>query len=201
MKGFGLSGAAGTGKTTVARDISARTGLPMLSSPAQRVYRELGVDPKTIGHDPEMHRRIQWSVLIRHEDDLMQHQSGFVCDRSPLDMLAYFESIEGNTQADVRHYAKLVKHLLATHYQTVLIFPLGVIPYVDDEKRLPHSMSKDLDFRTRLEDRGFEFGVCPILRLTLSPDHETRVQDAMRQLGLADTRQHELFAGSIGNAA
>jgi len=96
---IGIVGAAGTGKTTLAKGLSVHLGVPLVPDTIQAVLRDRGRDSWR-GVDPGDRRRIREEALRRKiaaEADL----EAFVSDRTSVDYLAYW--LQNQSESEERH--------------------------------------------------------------------------------------------------
>ena len=97
---IGLCGSHRTGKTTLAEEISKRTGLSFVRTSTSGVFKEHGLDPSRpmeIG----MRLWIQHKILDAAEKAWNSSPWQFITDRTPLDMAAYtLADIQGSTEVD-----------------------------------------------------------------------------------------------------
>ena len=97
---IGLCGSHRTGKTTLAEEISKRTGISFVRTSTSGVFREHGLDPSRpmeIG----MRLWIQHKILDAAEKAWDSSHRQFITDRTPLDMAAYtLADIQGSTEVD-----------------------------------------------------------------------------------------------------
>lgn len=91
---IGLVGAHRTGKTTLARKFSEKTGMPFVETSSSAVFKQMGYSPK-VDYDFGTRLVIQNAILDDAVGKYREHTGMFVTDRTPLDMLAY-------TMADVQ---------------------------------------------------------------------------------------------------
>ncbi|MCL6478776.1 MAG: ATP-binding protein [Peptococcaceae bacterium] len=88
---IGITGAHGTGKTSLARALSQKLSLPLIAERARIVAEKLGIkSSEELLRDKNLAREFQVSVLLAQvgtEDAFLQ---GFVSDRTVLDCLAYW---------------------------------------------------------------------------------------------------------------
>ncbi len=97
---IGLCGSHRTGKTTLAEEISLRSGLPFVRTGTSDVFRECGMDPsKPMDFDKRLW--IQHKILDAAERIWDAEQVQFITDRTPLDMAAYtLADVQGCTAVD-----------------------------------------------------------------------------------------------------
>ena len=97
---IGLCGSHRTGKTTLAEDISQRTGILFVKTSTSEVFKEHGLDPSK---PMEFSKRlwIQHKILDAAEKAWNSSHGQFITDRTPLDMAAYtLADIQGSTEVD-----------------------------------------------------------------------------------------------------
>lgn len=97
---IGLCGSHRTGKTTLAEEISKRTGISFVRTSTSGVFREHGLDPS---RPMEFNKRlwIQHKILDAAEKAWDRGDGQFITDRTPLDMAAYtLADIQGSTEVD-----------------------------------------------------------------------------------------------------
>lgn len=92
-----ITGTHGTGKTTLAQTLSARTGLPLIAEQARLVAAEMGLtDCGPLLRSPELAKAFQWKILEYQIAEQIMHPKGFVADRSTLDSIAYWQLYLGD---------------------------------------------------------------------------------------------------------
>lgn len=133
-----LSGSAGTGKTTLARALADRWGLPYLPE-GMRSRIEGGLDLHALGQDGM--RALLWELWeeqVAREEAAVAQAGGFVSDRSPLDYLAFwllygfaFDAVQTD------RLARAVRARAAA-LDRVFLLPVGVLPLHADGVRTPN---------------------------------------------------------------
>lgn len=140
-----LTGAPCVGKSTLARALAERLGLPLLPERSREVAREWGYTPATIPMERVL--EFQWAILERQiaaEEQVAE--TGFISDRCPIDSLCHFDwfgSDLGWTETEGQRYRAAVEARLSTYDLLIVIPPM--FPMVDDGERIA-----DLDFQTGL---------------------------------------------------
>ena len=88
MCGIGLIGASGTGKTTLAKEITRVTGVPFIQSQARAVHKSLGID---VNKSPcyELAMEAQKKILEVSEQQYKSIEGIFISDRTPIDFASY----------------------------------------------------------------------------------------------------------------
>jgi predicted ATPase len=131
-----LTGAPCVGKTTLARALAAKLGLPLLPERSREVAREWGYTPATI--PPERGLAFQWAILDRQIAAEHAHaSSGFISDRCPVDSLCHFEWFApdyGWSDEDRDRYREAVEARLPDYDLLIVIPPM--FPIVDDGERI-----------------------------------------------------------------
>ena len=81
-------GAHRTGKTTLAKAVCEATGVPYVPISTSQVFKDNGLDPSD-KLDIWTRFDIQKKILLHAYDIWFDMDQQFICDRTPLDMLAY----------------------------------------------------------------------------------------------------------------
>lgn len=114
---IGFCGAHRTGKTTLARGLAETLGLPLLDIGTRAVFAEMGLSPSA-ALSPAERLAVQGQILVRATAVYQSAaETGGVCDRTPLDMMAYFLADMGPGVAEnagiVAAVQQYVAHCLA----------------------------------------------------------------------------------------
>lgn len=92
-----ITGAHGTGKTTLAQALSEKLGLPLIAEQARLVAKRMGVkNCEELLRNPKLAREFQERVLEEQIRAQLAHPEGFVSDRCTLDCIAYWRLYLGD---------------------------------------------------------------------------------------------------------
>lgn len=147
---LGLSGSAGTGKTTLGMRLATQLDLPFIPE-GMRVHLEKGLDLYHLSR--AAHKTLTLELL----NDMLeachraeQDAGGFICDRSPMDTAAFW--LYYGLADDDQQTAALLDHIVqaAQRFDAVVIVPWGVIPLQADGIRYVNRWAQ-LHFQSILE--------------------------------------------------
>lgn len=110
---FSLTGAHGTGKTTLARKVAERLHIPFIETKTSDVFEQLGRDPK---EDLPFNERLAVQEVIlrklREQYLSLDTHVPWITDRCPLDVLAYTISEIGRNDCPNDLLPALQQHIL-----------------------------------------------------------------------------------------
>lgn len=170
MAGIAISGSAGVGKTTLGRTVAEARGVPFIEEGMRRRI-EAGLDLHTLDIDQyhdllvELHDEM-WADMVAARAE----RGGFVCDRSPVDVFAFwlyygFGAREDETAA---LYQRVQDEL--SDVDLVVMLPWGTIPLEADGVRSPNPWQQ-LHFQCLVE--GLSRQLVDAQRLVVVPDDMT----------------------------
>ncbi|CCG43361.1 AAA family ATPase [Magnetospirillum molischianum] len=142
---LGLIGAHRTGKTTLAREYAARSGLLFITSSSTAVHAELGI-PMDADLDMQTRLKVQHAILDRAEEDIHRASGPFVSDRTPLDMAAYLLADVGRSNVSrveidaAMKYVERCYDMTNTYFFRLVLVSPG-IPYVVEEGKPPFNVA------------------------------------------------------------
>lgn len=158
-----FSGAHGTGKTTIGKEISGRFNLPLIDGVATKVFRiaEKEAPIETIKDSSLYEKMVFQSSIMFTYAFAEERLANFLTTRSMFDHYAYLryfvhpELLTGNVLAE--HLSKLALRA-ALQYDLIFYFPL--IPDKDFNRKsndkFDRGSAKELDGHIRLLFREFE---------------------------------------------
>ncbi|PLL87138.1 hypothetical protein CWN61_16160, partial [Klebsiella pneumoniae] len=92
---IGITGAQGSGKTTLAKFIDEHYGIPYVDAGVGALMTRLGVN---VGDPMPLFERLQVQMEVaRHIELVTRGAEGFVIDRTPADVMAYTLDLVGQT--------------------------------------------------------------------------------------------------------
>lgn len=145
---IGITGSAGTGKTSLAADLSCLLDLPVRRE-AMRDRLAAGFDPHTLTRDG--HRRMIAGDADDLALDLARDRDGLVTDRTPLDMAAFWLSNGFGVDDPAGTEALLARAVCAmADYDLVVLLPWGEHPIAADGIRAANPWMQ-LHFQTVVE--------------------------------------------------
>jgi nicotinamide riboside kinase len=147
---LGLSGSAGTGKTTLGMRLASQLDLPFIPE-GMRIHLEKGLDLYSLSRSA--HKALTLELL----SDMLEacacaerDAGGFICDRSPMDSAAFW--LYYGLADDDQETAALLDHIAqaAQRFDAVVMVPWGVIPLQADGIRYVNRWAQ-LHFQSILE--------------------------------------------------
>jgi predicted ATPase len=138
MTNLGFCGAHGTGKTTLAKALEQKLGIPYIPIDASSVFLEHNFHPSD-KLDIRTRLFLQQKILAKAEDIWFEvDEPSFICDRTPLDMAAYLLADIGNGELDKHTQAEVMDYLQdcfnkAIQYFGKIVLSPPAIPFVERE--------------------------------------------------------------------
>lgn len=138
---LGLTGAHRTGKTTLAREVSMETDLPLIETRVSEVYERAGMRPDTV-MSFEQRLDIQHQILD-YCIPIWAAEKEFISDRTPICMMAYTLADIGIDCPDrfkeVQDYMNRCFEVCNRFFSTLVIIQPG-IPIVAEPGKLTASL-------------------------------------------------------------
>ena len=132
---LGLSGSAGTGKSTLGRALAAALDVPYLPE-GMRSRLEAGLDLHSLTH-AALQALVEelWEEHCAAEDEASRVAGGFVADRSAVDFAAFWlhYRFTEDAPATARFFSSTFGRLSV--YDHIVLLPWGVLPLVADGVR------------------------------------------------------------------
>ena len=135
---LGLCGAHGTGKTTLAIALSHSLGIPYIPIDASTVFLEHKFHPLD-KLDIRTRLFLQQKILAKAVDIWFDvDEPSFICDRTPLDMVAYLLADIGNgeldrhTQTEIMDYLQNCFNVTIQYFGKIVLIP-PAIPFIERE--------------------------------------------------------------------
>lgn len=120
---IGISGAAGTGKSTLAAALAQHLGVPLVEDPTEEALRERGFSAWRGVRDPRARREVRLRALnvkMRREKEL----TDCVSDKTVVDFLAYWLLNQAPVEGGAQNFAVL--DLVRDHlpaYDRIIVLP------------------------------------------------------------------------------
>ncbi|MFT5285087.1 MAG: alpha-ribazole phosphatase [Planctomycetota bacterium] len=175
-----LSGSAGTGKTTLGRELAKRLGVPFIEE-GMRARLEAGLDIHSL--DMNGFRELLRDLWNEQQVAESAASSGFVVDRSSLDYSAFWLHYNlWEAQAETDTFFDQMQSA-ASNYDRILLFPWGALPIEADGVRATNPWLQ-LRYQTILEgilDRYVKDEL--ITRVPAVDDFEVRLAETLSALG------------------
>lgn len=132
-----FTGAGGTGKTTLAKQVSERWGIPYITNVARRVMEEKGIANETAQNamSPDALLDLQYAIFNAFKE-IRESTAAYVCDRLMLDNYVYALRRCGPAMTEELRKA-WEQAAIEDLYRQDLVFytPAGLFPLVADGVR------------------------------------------------------------------
>ena len=178
---IGICGPQSSGKSTLARALAGRLGLPLIEEQARVVAQGMGVMSEEMLRraNPELQVEFQRRCLQQQQRAEAQHPGGFVSDRTVVDNAAYWLAWNHAHSNLYYRYGYLVdcQRHAASYDLIVYCPPLGTEPE-DDGFRIPSRLyQQEIDLLIRTLLVGWELPF-----ITAEGSVEERVQQVLSEV-------------------
>ncbi|ENL8728957.1 dephospho-CoA kinase [Citrobacter amalonaticus] len=135
---IGITGAQGSGKTTLAKYIEEHYGIPYVDAGVGKLMSRLGVK---VGEQMPLFERLQvQQEIAKHIEMITRGVEGFVIDRTPADVMAYTLDLVGQTNEDrcielALDIERFCHQTIVTNFNAIAGLRPGVELSDDDRKR------------------------------------------------------------------
>lgn len=121
-----LTGAHRTGKTTLAKAFSERSGIPFVKTGASQVFADMALDPK-IDYPMKIRLGIQRKILESFEKQCKSVNGMFITDRTPIDFMAYTLADCQRENVPVHLHEEIEKYMNDCISLTNWLFPILMV--------------------------------------------------------------------------
>jgi predicted ATPase len=121
MTAIGLAGSSGVGKTTLAKSVAEKTGIPFVPSQTRPAYAVYGFLPEMkMTHTEKM--KVQHLILDMAETDYRSVNGLFITDRTPMDFAAHVLAEATATNLNDEETAEMMEYINRCYKMTNLYF-------------------------------------------------------------------------------
>ena len=136
MINIGLCGAHRTGKTTLANALSKELKMPFLGIGTSKIFRDHNLDA---AKPMDFRTRIYIQRIILDHAEKIWSEAGesFICDRTPIDMMAYtLAEVQGKTlgkelEWELQEYLRDCREATEMYFSYLFLIP-PAIPIIDE---------------------------------------------------------------------
>jgi hypothetical protein len=132
---IGICGAHRTGKTTLGESLANYLGIPFVSIGTSAIFAKHGINPAK-PMDFRTRLSIQWEVFTHAVGTWGDMTEPFICDRTPIDMMAYTlaevagDTLDNRTEKELQNYLDLCRLANEKNFSHLIVVP-PAIPIVD----------------------------------------------------------------------
>lgn len=148
MRRIHICGASGTGKTTLAMELSKRFGLEYITTSAKKVWPEFGIKKHSDVKNLNSHdfRNYQFAIL-NNRDLTLRGKDNYITDRSPLDHVIYYllEMAMVENLPQTHQFMIAVNQSLEEHVDLLIYLPfIDEIVLEDDNMRVNNKFFQEI---------------------------------------------------------
>jgi len=140
IKRIHITGPSGTGKTTLARELSSALRLPYITTSAKNVWPEFGIEKHADAFKLDDLVFAEYQMAVVKDREIMIKNESFITDRSPVDNLVYtMDSLASkpNMVKYIDEIKKIVELHISMYVDLLIYLPFtGSIELEDDGARI-----------------------------------------------------------------
>lgn len=131
MTNIGICGAHRTGKTTLAKAVAKTLNMPFIEIGTSAIFTARGLDPaKPMDFRTRLY--IQQQILKHAVEVWFEMDQPFICDRTPIDMMAYTlaeiqgHTLDAQTEQELEGYLLLCKSATEKYFNYLFLVPPAI---------------------------------------------------------------------------
>lgn len=144
---IGLSGANGTGKSTLAQAFAKEVEIPFVATSASEVFKNMRLDP-TVEYPLDLRLLIQEALLVTFERQYVEAADKseiFITDRTPIDLASYLLAdvqrssltLEPGLAGEITRYVDKCFKSTSRFFSTVVLVQPGIVTDLFREGKAP----------------------------------------------------------------
>ncbi len=175
---IGITGAQGTGKTTLASILAEVLGIPLITEQVRKVAKDMGIESlKKVRADIETGGVFQ-EACLKYQLSVEQGLSDFISDRTTIDNAVYWLKHHAHhwpSQVSIAYYRDAFRNI--RNYNLILYVPPELEPIDDGFRDMGREHQLEIDFYIRcfLSQSGANY-------ITVSGSIEERVERVLYEI-------------------
>lgn len=147
---IGITGAQGTGKTTLANALAGALRLPLITEQVRKVAEDMGIKSlEGVRADMEVGRLFQ-EACLKYQLSVEQGLSDFISDRTTIDNAVYWLKHHAHhwpSQVSIAYYRDAFRNI--RNYNLILYVPPELEPIDDGFRDMGREHQLEIDFYIR----------------------------------------------------